>query len=118
MWTYHQKSGDLLHDGVFEGTGYSGTGIGRNNPGAQIVPNTGPIPQGEYTIGPAHDHPVLGPCVMNLDPKEGTETFGRGEFRIHGDNMRHDASHGCIILGPTIRYLIAESGDNNLEVLP
>lgn len=118
MWTYSQGSGDLLHVGVFEGTGYSGCGIGRNNPVAQRVPDIGPTPQGDYHIGPAYDHPILGRYVMNLDPLPGTDTFGRDLFRIHGDNARHDASHGCIILGPAIRRLIASSGDQSMTVLP
>lgn len=118
MWTYDQSSGELRHDGEFEGTGYSGTGIGRNRPEAQIIANTGPVPQGRYKIGKPYDHQHLGPCVMNLDAEPGTETFGRDLFRIHGDNQRHDASHGCIILGPAIRRLIARSADDELEVLP
>lgn len=118
MWTYDQSSGELRHDGAFEGTGYSGTGIGRNRPDAQRIPNTGPTPQGRFKIGPSYDDPHLGPCVMHLDPEPGTETFGRSLFRIHGDNARHDASHGCLILGPSIRKLIAASGDHELEVLP
>jgi hypothetical protein len=117
-WSYDQSSGELRHDGVFEGTGYSGTGVGRNRPEAQRIHNTGPIPQGRYKIGPSHDHPHLGPCVMNLEPEPGTDTFGRSAFRVHGDNARHDASEGCIILGPSIRKLIAASGDHELEVLP
>lgn len=116
MWTYHQHTGTLLHNGAFEGTGYSGTGLGRNNPEAQHLASMGPIPQGAYTIGSAYDDPHLGPCVMHLDPEPGTDTFGRSLFRIHGDNMRHDASHGCIILGPSIRHLIAGSGDKELLV--
>lgn len=116
-WTYHQKSAELLHDGAFEGTGYSGTLSGRNNPDAQEIPNIGPIPRGVYRIGQAYDHPQLGPCVMNLDPQAGTDTFGRDLFRIHGDNARHDASHGCIILGPAIRRGIAATDDLELVVM-
>ncbi len=117
-WEYDQSSGELRHDGAFEGTGYSGTGIGRNAPDAQRIPHTGPIPQGRYRIGKDYDHPHLGPCVMNLEPEPGTDTFGRSLFRIHGDNKRHDASQGCIILGPTLRRLIARSFDDELEVKP
>lgn len=116
MWEYHQGTGTLLHNGKFEGTGYSGTGIGRNHPDAQKIAHTGPTPQGAYRIGPAYDHPHLGPCVMNIDAEPNTETFGRSLFRIHGDNARHDASEGCIILGPTLRHLIADSGDSELLV--
>lgn len=117
MWSYDQSSGEVRHDGEFEGTGYSGTGEGRNNPNMQAVQNVGAVPQGRYRIGSQYDHPRLGPCVMNLDPMPETQTFGRDLFRIHGDNARHDASHGCIILGPAIRRLIARSGDTELEVL-
>lgn len=116
MWNYSQSTGELLHDGVFEGTGYSGTGDRRNDPDAQAFPAVGPIPRGDYTIGAAYDHAHLGPRTMNLEPQPGTDTFGRDLFRIHGDNARHDASHGCIILGPAIRKLIAESDDNELTV--
>lgn len=118
MWQYSQHTGELTVAGVFEGTGYSGHGLGRNNPEAQELPNTGPIPQGRYQIGSAYEHPHLGPCVMNLDPINGTNTFGRSAFRIHGDNARHDASQGCVILGPSIRRLIAASPDRELLVIP
>ncbi len=115
-WTYRQTDGELLHDGEFIGTGYSGTKEGRNNPAEQATPNVGPVPQGTFTIGPSHSELVLGPCVMNLDPVEGTNTFGRSLFRIHGDNARHDASHGCVILGPAIRQQISDSPDKILVV--
>ncbi len=118
MWSYAQSTGELLHDDVFEGTGYSGTGEGRNNPSMQDVHGIGPIPVGTYIIGAAYDDVGgLGPCVMHLDPAEGTNTFGRSLFRIHGDNARHDASHGCIILGPQIRKMIAVSSDKRLTVI-
>jgi hypothetical protein len=117
-WQYRQSDGELTCDGEFEGTGYSGTGIGRNEPDTQNIPNTGPIPQGQYKIGTAYDDiGKLGPCVMALDPQPGTETFGRSLFRIHGDNVNHDASHGCIILGPAIRHKIASSADRDLVVV-
>ena len=51
MWTYRQSNGDLLHETTFIGTGYSGIGIGYNNPDEENVPNVGPIPQGTYVIG-------------------------------------------------------------------
>lgn len=117
-WGYSQHDGELTHDGAFEGTGYSGTGAGRNNGAMQNVANVGPIPVGRYAIGPHYDDPTLGPCVMHLDPELGTNTFGRSLFRIHGDNARHDASHGCLILGPLLRAAIANSGDTELVVTP
>ena len=117
MWTYRQEDGELLHDGKFVGTGYSGTRQGRNNPYMQQVEGVGPIPRGRYTIGAAYDDAHLGPCVMHLDAAPGTDTFGRSLFRIHGDNARHDASEGCVILGPSIRSEIADSGDHDLTVI-
>lgn len=118
MWTYTQKTGELLLNGTFQGTGYSGTGIGRNNPDAQQIPFTGCTPQGRYTIGSPYTDGTKGPCVMRLTPTVNTDTFGRDGFLIHGDNARHDASEGCIILGPAIRNLIAHSGDHDLTVTP
>jgi hypothetical protein len=52
-------------------------------------------------------------------PDPGTETFGRGEFRIHGDSIAHPgtASHGCIILPRAVRDAIWRSGDRALEVV-
>lgn len=115
-WEYHQGTGTLLRDGKFEGTGYSGTGIGRNNPAQEAMQAIGPIPKGKYKIGMPYSHPHLGPRTMNLDPEPGTDTHGRSLFRIHGDNARNDASHGCVILGPTLRELVARSGDHELLV--
>ncbi len=118
-WQYKQSTGELTQDGVFEGTGYSGASVGRNNPDEQSIPDVGPIPQGRYAIGPAYDDiGKLGPCVMALDAiVPPTNTFGRSLFRIHGDNVNHDASHGCIILGPAIRRVIASSADRILVVI-
>lgn len=116
-WIFHQGSGDFYHNAEYEGLGYSGCGEGRNNPDAQKMHGVGPTPRGLWRIGDAYSHPQLGPICMNLTPKAGTETFGRDLFRIHGDNKTHDASHGCIILGPSIRQAIASSGDHDLEVV-
>lgn len=117
VWNYRQSDGELTHEDVFQGNGYSGTGAGRNNNAMQDVQNVGPIPVGSYAIGLAYDDPKLGPCVMHLDPLPGTSTFGRTLFRVHGDNKTHDASHGCVILGPAIRHAIALSPDRQLDVI-
>ncbi len=116
MWTYRQSDGELLHNGEFVGTGYSGRADGRNNPDMEAVPNEGPIPRGRYRIDGARFSEHLGPIVMNLDPVA-HDACGRSEFRIHGDSANHDASHGCVILGPSIRRLIADSPDRALEVI-
>lgn len=120
MWSYKISNGELTApDGLFEGTGYSGKeGLWRNNPATVDVVAHGPIPPGEYNIGPAHASPNTGPMTMDLDPLPGTNVFGRSLFRIHGDNKNHDASHGCVILGPTIRTAINNSKDHILKVIP
>lgn len=117
-WTYYVKTGELTDpDGHFAGTGYSGrAGIWRNNPDQEPVQAHGPIPAGRWSIGPAHLSPHTGPITMDLAPLAGTNTYGRSLFRIHGDNANHDASEGCIILGPAIRRQIDASHDKTLIV--
>jgi hypothetical protein len=120
-WTYHQATGQLLHNGVVFGAGYSGAGIaaatGRNNPAMQATPFQGPIPAGQYTIGVAYNHPTKGPNSMNLAPV-GHNALGRTDFMIHGNNVQNNASQGCVIMGPAIRLQISNSGDNVLNVVP
>jgi hypothetical protein len=115
-WTYRQSDGELLHDGEFIGTGYSGHAEGRNNPDLESAPNIGPIPRGDYEIGPAHKSERTGPMTMNLTPI-GHNALGRTDFRMHGDNTNHDASHGCIIEGPAIRREVDASPDRKLRVI-
>jgi hypothetical protein len=55
---------------------------------------------------------------MRLTPFPGTQTYGRDGFLIHGDNVLHDASQGCIILDRAVRNRISSSGGNRLNVLP
>lgn len=123
-WEYSQSTGALYYidecgNRSYIGAGYSGHGAGLNNPNMQDVRNTGPIPQGNWTIGRQHDSTTLGPHVMALSAQPGTDTFGRSGFYIHGDNSRGDqsASHGCIILPRNIRDRIANSGDDELVVV-
>lgn len=119
-WTYSQKSGDLRRDGQPVATGYSGTGVGKNNPAMENVPDVGPIPQGDWTItGPPLNTPDHGPYVLRLSPASETETFGRSGFLMHGDSKEHPgcASHGCVILPRTVREQIWNSGDRDLEVV-
>ncbi|MFZ5503511.1 MAG: tlde1 domain-containing protein [Pseudomonadota bacterium] len=106
------------------GTGYSGHGEGVNNPDMQNVEGVGPIPQGRYEIGPQQDN-ITGegtrlPGSMRLTPLEGTDTFGRDGFIIHGDNARGDqsASKGCPILNRNIRDQIANSDETVFRVVP
>jgi RHS repeat-associated protein len=125
-WQYSQSSGDLTYVNNDTGaqapigTGYSGHGVGRNNPEMEDVPDVGPIPQGTWQIGHMYDNSgSTGPGTMNLTPiGGGALSSERDLFRIHGDNTIGDASTGCIILGPGIRNRISNSGDNILQVVP
>lgn len=116
MLLYRQRDGEIDLDGHYEGLGYSGRGSARNNGAMEHIANVGPIPRGKYKIGPAHDTLRLGPIVFNLEPV-GHDAHGRTLFRIHGDNMAHDASHGCIIAGRSIRERIAADKETELEVV-
>lgn len=121
MWLYRIKETLIYHLGegqlVPVGRGYSGLGDMRNDPKCCDVKNWGPIPLGAYKIEPAHDDAHLGKNVMRLTPWVNCNPERSG-FMIHADNATHTASHGCIILNPTIREAIAKSEDRMLIVLP
>jgi hypothetical protein len=125
MWTYVQKSGELLHDGEHEGTGYSGYNDphsgqdGKNNPDLQNIHDVGPIPVGRYVIGTPHDTLTHGPFVLPLTPDADNEMFDRSCFLIHGDSVVEPgtASRGCIIMSRAIRNEVAASGDHLLTVI-
>lgn len=122
MWTYSQRTSLLKREGVEIATGYSGYALGKNNPALQQVHDIGPIPRGSWLIGaPEHVQDVgpHGPFVLRLSPKDGTETYGRAGFLIHGDSVAHmgTASHGCIILPRHTREEIAATHDTELEVM-
>lgn len=122
MWIYEQSTGKLLHDGNEVWTGYAGRGEGLNNPAMQDVKNTGPLPQGLYTIGMPYAHEHLGPVCMNLTPDKHNLMFGRGDFRIHADNFANNksASEGCIVMPLATRIKIGAAvvkGDAKLDVV-
>ncbi len=124
MWTYEQSSGKMIDpNGLVVGFGYAGGDCGtvpegKNNPLMQDRHNIGPLPQGSYSIGKAYTHPRLGPITMNLDPYPGNKMFGRGEFRIHGDDIASpgNGSDGCIVQARTVREDIDQSLDKLLVV--
>ena len=120
-WTYHQSTGDLFHDGVFIGTGYSGAGTtraeGRNNGDMQGVSNEGPIPRGMWTIGRQRTDPKMGSIAMPLTPVSSSTALGRSGFFIHGNNQANNASEGCVILANGIRSAISRSTDKSFEVV-
>lgn len=117
-WTYERTTGTLTDPNghVVANDGYSGAGQGRNNPHMENVQNVGPIPRGSYRIDDARHSPNTGPVSMRLSPETGTHTFGRSAFAIHGDNLTHTASQGCIILRRTVRDSINQSTDKVLTV--
>ena len=111
MLTYSQKTGELQTAvGVLLGTGYAGHGAGVNNPALQSVHDTGPLPQGVYTINPPVDTATHGPYVMWLTPDASNEMFGRSGFGIHADEIAHPgqrlASTGCIVMSNSARVAI------------
>lgn len=119
--TYNNSTGRLVCTNasgttVVDQTGYSGTGAGRNNPAMANVPNVGPIPEGGYSVGTGHAGGHTGPQTLNVDADAGTNTHGRDAFRIHGDNARHDASEGCIIMPRNVRDTISNAGGAHLTV--
>jgi hypothetical protein len=119
MWRYIQSSGILTSQaGTNVASGYSGFGLGRNNPTIQNIANTGPIPVGFYHIEFVGDTPNHGPYVLRLEPFKDNVMFGRSGFLMHGDSVSHmeSASHGCIIMPRPVRELVWTSSDHQLEV--
>lgn len=47
----------------------------------------------------------------------GHDALGRSGFLMHGDNVKHDASQGCIIMLRTVRDLVSNSEDKQLTVV-
>ena len=120
MYTYHQSTGALTHNGTLLLTGYAGHGAGVNNPAKQDQHDVGPLPQGRYKMTALIDSPRTGLATIVLDPDPANHMFGRSGFRIHGDNAaaNHTASDGCIIAGHAAdRIAIWNSRDHDLEVL-
>ena len=124
QWVYVIESGRLLGANGLLAVGYSGHDEGVNNPGLCNAPNVGPIPHGRWSVLPPRnpvDH--LGPLALPLVPVEGTATFGRSGFLIHGDTLEdvqhcwRNASHGCIILPRAARAAVAAVPDSTLRVL-
>lgn len=119
-WTCSQSTGQLSQDGAVVATGYSGAGrtaaTGRNNGAMESVRDAGPIPVGQYEIGPLGTSAQTGPNRMTLTPV-GHNAYGRTNFQIHGNNRSNDASEGCVILPPAARLQIGNSGDTVLNVV-
>lgn len=102
----------------FVGEGRSGNGDGLNNPLYQLEKDIGPIPEGDWTIGPLEETLTTNDgnelkWAMRLWPKSGTNTFGRRGFIIHGGIF----SKGCPIFDEAIRKKIGNSGDKKWRVV-
>lgn len=119
MITYVQRDGEIGIDGATVGFGYSGHGVGLNNPAKEAMQNIGPIPRREWHVVRWDDHHGdKGPQVAVLAPV-GHDAHMRSAFLIHGDNadMNHTASHGCIIASRIIRDKLRASGQTQLTVV-
>jgi hypothetical protein len=125
MCTYSQFTGNMTCVNDITGqqyvncNGYSGRGLGFNNPDLQSlsgnVPagldafshiiDAGPAPRGYYRIGAAIQRPGFGPPVLPLHPLPFTNMWGRGGIQIHGDSRAQpgSASNGCLILDKKCR---------------
>jgi hypothetical protein len=120
--TYEQSTGRWLDpDGALLTVGYSGNGAGLNNPGMQMVHDTGPLPEGVYLIGPPTTTVRHGPDALPLTPDAANQMYGRSDFMVHGDEVLHPGMHlasdGCIIMSRSARDAIWASGDRQLSVV-
>jgi hypothetical protein len=119
MWTYRQSTGELLHNGAYVAQGYSGNKAGKNNPAAESTHNVGPIPAGAWEIAAlTAGRTPHGPFVLHPQPHNGTVTFGRSGFLMHGDSRTDpgNASQGCIIMPRAVRERVWASNDRALTV--
>lgn len=119
--TYSQTTGEMRSAlDVLLGTGYAGRGEGVNNPAMQSIHDTGPLPQGIYTIAPPVNTTTHGPYVMWLTPDPANEMFGRSGFGIHADEIANPgkrlASTGCIVMSNQARVAIWATADRQLRV--
>lgn len=118
---YDSTTGKLsyqLKDRWKEGVGYSGHGVGCNNPGKEMVAGVGPIPRGMYAIGPWEDSPKLGPCVAQLVPLDRSQVYDRSGFYMHGDNREGNrtGSDGCIVQSRMVREDLKTEGYERILV--
>lgn len=119
-WRYVQAEGTLINPaGELAGTGYSGSPLARNDSAQEAVANVGPIPRGSWHMAALIAKSEHGPYAIVLLPRNGTNTYGRSGFLMHGDEIAHPgfASHGCIIQPHPTRVAAWTSLDHDLEVV-
>lgn len=118
MWIYKQSTGQLFNkDNALIGTGYAGSGKGKNNPALQEVENVGPLPRGLYTMKPPVNTVSHGPYAIRLEPHPENQMFGRDGFLCHGERIGQppgNASLGCMIQNILVRKRMWGSGEDPL----
>jgi RHS repeat-associated protein len=103
-WTYSQKTDILRGPNAEEFGGFSGRNIftpwgealGKNNPEYQDVIDIGPIPQGQWMVGPLEINPKTQTPRRWLGPLSGNRAFDTREwstFYMHEGTI----SRGCIV---------------------
>jgi hypothetical protein len=127
VWTYEQKSGNLIepNGNVIKG-GYSGFGKYRNKPEYEHLKGLGCLPKGLYIFGWAFNDEKLGPVCIPLIPCPKNIMYGRSGFFSHGveadnpnteENESLNSSHGCLCEPRLVREKINESFDRILQVI-
>jgi hypothetical protein len=100
---------------VARSKGYSGKPGYQNNPSTERMKGKGTIPGGEYAItgvSPLLNNRPLRNTVQ-LEPRNGTQTYGRDAFRMHQGKINGEktASEGCIVPNdPRLLNTIAKNG--------
>lgn len=112
------SQGKLWLDGRVLGAAYSGAPGHINKPEDVALKAEGPLPPGQYKIGPAYVDPQKGPVVMALTPCGDQEMYSRGSLLIHGDSIAHPgtASRGCLICSRPYREAIRDCSTHVLTV--
>lgn len=123
MWLFVISTGGIYYpSGELLEVGYSGRGIGLNNPAMQDAKDVGPLPSGLYTLGSLRDDKKLGQDIMDLIPFLANTMYGRDLLRWHGDEVEHPglhlASDGCLVSSRISRLRAANSTDHILRVIP
>jgi hypothetical protein len=123
MIFFDRRSGTVtLSSGkVLSRSTWSGHGSAHNDPAREQQKGIGPLPAGDYDLGPlqAH-HGHLGPDVMALTARPGTQTYGRGDFFWHGDHPNDtdwSASDGCMISDHAVRIAANQETDRVVRVI-
>ena len=123
-WTFEIAAGKWYNPaGEFVSHVYAGGDCGkrpegRNNPDMCNVPNIGPLPPGDYTMGTPVEHSRLGAFAIPLTPDPANEMYGRRGFYFHGDTeVPGNASDGCIVGSRPVRDAAHASPDQRVRVV-